>query len=95
MSTIGYIMNPENHVTHEEIQQRAYVLWEQAGHPAGCENEHWFRAESELTTERNQAERFRENATPTTQVSRGADTTMRGPTVPGGGSTPRIPGRGR
>lgn len=29
------------------IQQRAYLIWEQAGRPGGCDLEHWFQALSE------------------------------------------------
>jgi hypothetical protein len=30
----------------EEIRQLAYQIWQQEGCPAGCEVEHWLRAES-------------------------------------------------
>jgi len=32
------------------IALRAYFLWEQAGKPAGRDEESWLRAEAELTT---------------------------------------------
>ncbi|MBE7504254.1 MAG: DUF2934 domain-containing protein [Verrucomicrobiales bacterium] len=34
--------------THEAIAERAYFLWEQAGQPAGRDDEFWLRAEAEL-----------------------------------------------
>ena len=33
---------------HNEIEQRAYFLWEQEGRPHGRHFEHWLRAEAEL-----------------------------------------------
>ena len=60
-----FAMNHENHVTHEEIRDRAYSLWERAGRPEGCETEHWLRAESELIEERTQAQRMPGSASPT------------------------------
>src|SRR5688572_19650917 len=35
--------------TSEQIAQRAYELWEQAGRPDGRSAEHWFEAENELS----------------------------------------------
>lgn len=34
--------------SRETIAERAYQLWEQAGKPAGRDDEFWLRAESEL-----------------------------------------------
>jgi len=34
--------------TDEQIRIRAHQLWEQAGKPAGRENEFWHQAEQEL-----------------------------------------------
>ena len=34
----------------EEIRRRAYELWEQNGHEAGHETEHWLLAETEILT---------------------------------------------
>jgi len=34
--------------SQEAIAQRAYSLWEQAGKPAGRDEEFWLRAETEL-----------------------------------------------
>ncbi len=31
-----------------EIEVRAYLIWEGAGRPHGCEKEHWARAEAEV-----------------------------------------------
>ena len=33
---------------HEEIMQRAYDLWEQAGKPEGREDEFYYQAEQEV-----------------------------------------------
>lgn len=35
-------------VRDNQIRERAYQLWEQAGRPHGQAIEHWLRAESEL-----------------------------------------------
>jgi len=35
--------------SREQIAQRAYEIWEQAGRPDGQSATHWFQAESELT----------------------------------------------
>jgi Protein of unknown function (DUF2934) len=40
-------MNPKSPV-NQTIAERAYCLWEQAGRPAGRDEEFWLRAESEL-----------------------------------------------
>ncbi|MGD0847098.1 DUF2934 domain-containing protein [Bradyrhizobium sp.] len=34
--------------TDEQIRIRAYELWEQAGKPAGCEEDFWHLAERDL-----------------------------------------------
>jgi hypothetical protein len=34
---------------HERIRARAYLLWEQEGRPEGRAEEHWLRAEAEVT----------------------------------------------
>jgi hypothetical protein len=31
------------------IAQRAYEIWQESGCPEGCEQEHWYQAEAELT----------------------------------------------
>lgn len=36
---------------HEDIQRRAYALWEQDGCPEGQDQASWFKAVSELATE--------------------------------------------
>lgn len=52
-------MHTANLITHEEIAARAHTIWEECGHPTGCELEHWLRAERELQKEREQAKDFR------------------------------------
>lgn len=37
--------------TDEEIRERAWRLWEQAGRPEGREHEFWHQAEQELLEE--------------------------------------------
>ena len=32
----------------DKIRERAYAIWEQDGRPEGREQEHWYRASSEL-----------------------------------------------
>jgi hypothetical protein len=36
---------------HEDIALRAYLIWEKAGRPNGCDWEHWITAEQELAGE--------------------------------------------
>jgi hypothetical protein len=38
--------------THEQIEERAYYLWEQRGRPEGSPEVDWERAEQELRGER-------------------------------------------
>ena len=38
-------------VTREEIAQRAYEIWESAGHPEGQDASHWLQAEAELSVQ--------------------------------------------
>ena len=40
-------MNQES-PSREAIAERAYLLWERAGRPAGRDQEFWLRAEAEL-----------------------------------------------
>lgn len=35
----------------EEIQRRAYALWEADGRPAGQDQTYWFKAVAELTAD--------------------------------------------
>jgi len=41
-------------LTEQDIRNRAYILWEQAGHPAGQMDIFWYKAERELIAERAQ-----------------------------------------
>lgn len=36
---------------HEEIERRAYSLWEAAGCPQGQDQNYWFKAVSELAAD--------------------------------------------
>jgi len=42
--------------TKEQITNRAYELWEQAGKPAGKDQEFYHQAEQELQNEKNSPE---------------------------------------
>jgi Protein of unknown function (DUF2934) len=35
-------------MTHEEIEKRAFALWEERGAPQGSPETDWFRAEEEM-----------------------------------------------
>jgi len=36
---------------HEEIQRRAYTLWEKDGQPHGQDQSYWFKAANEIAAE--------------------------------------------
>lgn len=36
---------------HDEIQHRAYALWEADGRPEGQDQSYWFKAMSEIASE--------------------------------------------
>jgi hypothetical protein len=38
-------------ITHHEIAERAYQIWEREGKPRGRDTEHWLMAEAELRHE--------------------------------------------
>jgi hypothetical protein len=44
------IMSPEQ---EQAIRARAYAIWEEEGRPDGKDVEHWLRAESEITSARD------------------------------------------
>lgn len=39
----------ESHPQEDEVRERAYLLWEEAGRPEGDGVEFWLRAEQDLT----------------------------------------------
>jgi hypothetical protein len=41
-------MHPTSLISHESISRRAHQIWEEAGHPDGCETDHWLQAERDL-----------------------------------------------
>lgn len=41
-------------LSEEDIRNRAYVLWQQAGEPPGRMDTFWYEAEKELLAERRQ-----------------------------------------
>jgi hypothetical protein len=46
----GAPANPgERTPSQDEIAQRAYAIWQDAGAPAGRESDHWVQAERELS----------------------------------------------
>jgi DUF2934 family protein len=48
----------------EQIQKRAYELWEKAGRPEGREEEFWERARESLAIEENQKSQPQPNLPP-------------------------------
>lgn len=42
-------VSTEIHPTHEDIAALAYALWKEQGCPEGTQEEHWLKAEQELT----------------------------------------------
>jgi len=45
-------MSEIHEVTEQQVRERAYALWEEAGSPTGREVEFWRRAHDELTRSR-------------------------------------------
>ena len=39
---------PDVEVRNDQIRERAYALWEEAGRPRGCDVDHWLQAEAEI-----------------------------------------------
>ena len=73
-----------NQITLNEtdIQQRAYQIWEAEGRPHGRDQEHWYRAMSEMATVKpKRASRKRSPAPPsapkTTSTRKRAKTTTK------------------
>jgi hypothetical protein len=58
--------HPEN-IT-EIIRRRAYELWEEAGR-SGFPQDHWLRAEREVSSDRDRSEATLEEANPTEAVA--------------------------
>jgi hypothetical protein len=51
--------HPTNHhasLKHDDIARRAYLLWEREGKPADRDQEHWFRAQEQLSRTEKQVE---------------------------------------
>jgi len=48
-------VSSEIHPTHEDIAALAYAHWQEKGCLEGTHEEHWLRAEQELTTNREVA----------------------------------------
>lgn len=47
-----FSLQPEPELSPQEIAERAYQIFEREGRPDGQDQEHWFRAERELQSER-------------------------------------------
>jgi hypothetical protein len=45
-------MDSTSSISHENISQRAYRIWEEAGRPDDNEGAHWLQAERELRARR-------------------------------------------
>ena len=43
--------SPPSNITHQDIAERAHMIWEREGCPAGHELAHWLQAELELQSE--------------------------------------------
>lgn len=56
----------------DKIRDRAYQLWDQAGQPEGREQDFWYQAERELSSDDE------------VDTSEEASTTKKPPLVPGG-----------
>jgi hypothetical protein len=41
----------QEHTMQDQIQSRAYALWDADGRPDGMDQTYWFKAVSELTAE--------------------------------------------
>ncbi len=72
-------------ITYKEadIQQRAYQIWEAEGRPHGRDQEHWYRAMSEMATIKPKRAPRKRNPTPpsapkTTSTRKRARTTTKG-----------------
>lgn len=50
----------------ERVMQRAYEIWEQEGRPEGRQEEHWRRAEEEISRHGNGPKEQDRGAAPTT-----------------------------
>ena len=50
---IGVPGSRTNPVSHDEISRRAQEIWEQEGRPEGRAEEHWTRAENELSQDKS------------------------------------------
>ncbi|MDE1937855.1 MAG: DUF2934 domain-containing protein [Alphaproteobacteria bacterium] len=48
----------------KQIELRAYALWEQAGRPHGCAEEHWAQAEAEILKPKKAAPQKKAKAAP-------------------------------
>ncbi|WP_297104937.1 DUF2934 domain-containing protein [uncultured Devosia sp.] len=58
---------------HEEIQRRAYAMWEADGRPEGQDQAYWFKAVAALTTEAAKAIKpARKRAPRTTKAKKAA-----------------------
>ena len=43
-------INDPSVVSNEEVERRAYTLWEERGKPLGSPEEDWYKAKDELQT---------------------------------------------
>ena len=49
---------------HEEVQRRAYAMWEADGRPEGQDQTYWFKAVAELASEAAKSIKPPRNRTP-------------------------------
>ncbi len=58
---------------HEQVQRRAYAMWEADGRPEGQDQTYWFKAVSEIASEAAKTIKPpRKRATRTTKTSKAA-----------------------
>ena len=58
---------------HEQVQRRAYAMWEADGRPEGQDQAYWFKAVSEIASEAAKTIKPpRKRATKSTKVSKAA-----------------------
>jgi hypothetical protein len=46
---------------YDEVREMAYKIWEEEGHPQGCDRDHWFRAEAMWQERQDQTEHMAED----------------------------------
>jgi len=58
----------------EEVQHRAYLIWESEGRPDGRALQHWVQAETELSQKNSEAVDFPVSVPPEASVKKNSKT---------------------